>query len=69
MDQSKKTPGQIAFEAYREAVGSVAYDGTPIPQWEEVSGTVRYGWHMAAVAVTKNYLEAKDGEGVQEQSN
>jgi len=51
MEQMGKSIGQIAFEAYREAVGKVAYDGTLIPEWEEVADKVRIGWAMAAQAV------------------
>jgi len=46
-----KTLGQIAFEAYNEAVGGKTWDGKPIPAWQDVSEKVRNGWNKAAVAV------------------
>src|ERR1044071_796005 len=55
---SEKTMGQVAFEAYCEAVGGVAYDGKPIPGWWELSGetkTVQGGWEAAAMATVEWY--------------
>jgi len=48
-----KTLGQIAFEAYKEHRQGIAYDGNPIPRWEEINAGVRSGWEAAAVAVAK----------------
>ncbi len=56
---NEKTMGQVAFEAYREAVGGVAYDGKPIPGWWELSGdtkTVQDGWEAAALAVIHQHM-------------
>lgn len=48
-----KTLGQIAFEAYKEHRQGIAYDGTPLPLWEEINAGVRSGWEAAAAAVAK----------------
>lgn len=43
--------GEVAFAAYRESVGGKAYDGTPIPEWAEISDAVRQAWIEAGFAV------------------
>lgn len=43
--------GRIAFNAYAEAMNNVAYDGTMIPQWDELKPEIRDGWNVAANAV------------------
>lgn len=43
--------GRIAFQAYRDQVGCITYDGKVIPPWEEVGKKVQDGWRAAAVAV------------------
>lgn len=43
--------GEVAFAAYRASVGGVTYDGKPIPQWAELSPTIRLAWDVAANAV------------------
>lgn len=53
---SEKTMGQLAFEAYCEAVGGQTFDGKPIPGWEELHGDrlkVQGGWEAAAQAVLR----------------
>lgn len=64
----EKTPGQIAFEAYRESVGGVAVNGLPIPPWANVKDSIRYGWEDAAMAVIR-WFEGKGvdngGQGLQ----
>ena len=42
-----RTLGQIAFEAYKAAVQSVAYDGTPIPEWRDLKPTIQVAWQTA----------------------
>jgi len=48
-----KTDGQIAFEAYNDAVGGRTWDDRPIPGWHEVTDKVRNGWEQAASAVIR----------------
>lgn len=43
-----RTLRQIAFEAYKEAVQGVAYDGTPIPEWQDLKPTIQAAWQAAA---------------------
>lgn len=48
---NEKSDAQIAFEAYREYRGGIAFDGSEIPQWHEVNEEVRAGWEHALSAV------------------
>jgi hypothetical protein len=49
------TRGKVAFQAYSKAVGRKTHDGKPIPEWEDLSETVRNGWEAAANAVVKDW--------------
>ena len=47
-----KSLGQIAYEAYREAVGNVDYRGQPLSDWDQLSSDkIRRGWEQAALVV------------------
>ena len=50
-----KSLGQVAFEAYKVRKGGVAFDGTPIPDWDQVSDEVKASWEAAAQAVIIAY--------------
>jgi len=39
-----------AFEAYRTEVGGLAYDGTVIPEWQDLRPHIKAGWEAAAKA-------------------
>lgn len=39
-----KTPGQKVFEGYRDFMDGIAYDGSGIPEWEQVNPKIRDGW-------------------------
>lgn len=43
--------GRTAFNAYRQARGSKAYDATDIPTWENVKPEIADAWMSAAEAV------------------
>jgi hypothetical protein len=56
---SEKTMGQVAFEAYCDAVGGKTYDGKPIPGWDELHGDrlkVQGGWEAAALAAIHAHM-------------
>lgn len=60
--------GQVAFEAYRAAVGGQTFDGKPIPGWDELHGDrlkVQGGWEAAAQAVREHMrmVDALDRAG------
>ena len=50
-EQSRKTLGQIAFEAYTRERGGKNHDGTPTPPWDVLGDGVRNGWQAAAASV------------------
>ncbi len=54
-----KTLGQIAFEAYKAHRQGIAYDGKPIPAWEEINAGVRSGWEAAARAVHNHVADPR----------
>lgn len=47
------TPGERAFNAYRHIVGNLTHDGRPIPQWNDLTETIRNAWEAAATSSTK----------------
>lgn len=49
-----KTIGQIAYEAYCEAVGWQSFKADPLPQWPEVKERIKEAWEAAAEAVLAN---------------
>lgn len=49
--------GREAYTAYAMSVGGKAYDGRPLPTWEELSEQRRNGWAAAAQRV----VDIKDG--------
>ncbi len=53
-----KSLGQIAYEAYREAVGNVDYRGEPLSDWDDLSSDkIRNGWDIAADKAVKEFLD------------
>jgi hypothetical protein len=50
-NDGKKEPGQVAFEAYGDAVGWTAYDGQAMPQWDDIRDSIKNGWRAAARAL------------------
>jgi hypothetical protein len=44
------SPGERAWRAYCEKVGGTAYDGKPLPAWDELGERQRQGWQAAAAA-------------------
>lgn len=49
--------GQVAFGAYRAAVGELTHDGNPIPRWDQLGDRVRGAWSAAAAAVDLAVIE------------
>jgi hypothetical protein len=48
--------GRTAYTAYRDAVGGRAYDGQPIPGWDDLPDKVRTGWTAAGARVRASVL-------------
>lgn len=49
-----KSLGQCAYEAYAEHRNGLAFNGDPVPIWEEVDPDIKVGWEKAADAVIEN---------------
>lgn len=45
---------RAAYTEYREQRGGVAYDGSPIPTWENVETTIRDAWIAGQKAALEN---------------
>ena len=51
MNYDERSPGEVAFNAYRRAVGGKAYNGEPLPTWDEVKAKtprIRDAWEDSA---------------------
>jgi hypothetical protein len=57
MDQDFESLGRLAYETYNAARGGEAYDGSPIPTWENVRHEIREAWRLAARAVRDMALQ------------
>lgn len=50
------TPGEVAYNAYRDSVGGRSMPSTaPIPAFEDLSSGERKAWEAAAEAVCLRY--------------
>ena len=59
MTEKKTTYGRIAYSAYAESVGGKAYNGEPLPEFQDIEkASVRHGWEAAAQAVVMAHIEA-----------
>ena len=45
-----KSPAQVAFEAYSDAVG-VTFSGALMPPWDKLTDKVRRGWEVAVQSI------------------
>lgn len=45
------SPGQIGFEAYKESIGGIAFEGTPIPDWNKLHINIQTAWEANAEAI------------------
>jgi hypothetical protein len=52
-NETNKTPGQVAFEAYNAAGTNpgLTWDKKPVPTWENLSDDVRAKWEAAAASI------------------
>jgi hypothetical protein len=49
--------GRRAYDAYNDARGGVAYDGSPIPPWDQVNEGIQQGWARGAQAIVNTLIE------------
>lgn len=53
-----KTLGQIGFEAYGDHANWTAYDGKPMPRWDEnLREDIKEKWEIAAKAIEAKVFE------------
>lgn len=52
--------GQDAWRAYAAEVGGTAYNGEPLPTWEQLGERQRNGWRAAAKAI----LPSKEADDI-----
>ena len=43
--------GAIGYQAYGEAAQWKAYNGSPMPQWQDLRQDIRDKWEIAALAI------------------
>lgn len=49
--------GRAAYEAYCEERGWKAFDGKPLPQWDDVALGIKQAWITAAKAAVQKFFE------------
>ena len=54
----KRTPGQIAYEAYCQARGWRAFDKQLLPPWAYVRPEIRAAWEAAGTAVIESEVDS-----------
>lgn len=59
LETTEERDGRTAYTAYRDEVGGIAYDGGPIPAWEDLPDRARRGWLAAGGAVRAVTLTPK----------
>lgn len=52
--------GRVGYIAYGNCRGWTAYNGEPMPEWEELSGAIQQGWAEAAVAIANVVRSSND---------
>lgn len=56
MPEQKKTPGELAYAAYRDHTGGKTWNGYPMPLWADLPAHVQAAWNTAAHAVRRETL-------------
>lgn len=46
-----KTAGQVGYDAYGEHAQWKAFDGRPMPRWDELREDIKEKWEVAARAI------------------
>lgn len=50
----EKTNGQVGFEAYGDHANWTAYDGKPMPRWDDnLRADIKEKWEVAAKAIAE----------------
>jgi len=58
----EKTLGQIGFEAYGDHANWTAYDGKPMPRWDDnLRPDIKEKWEIAAKAIAEHVKSGQTG--------
>lgn len=53
-----KTLGQVGFEAYGAHANWTAYDGKPMPRWDDdLRADIKEKWEIAALAIQARVMD------------
>lgn len=56
MPEQKKTPGELAYDGYRDHTSGKTWNGYDMPLWADLPPTVRLAWDAGAQAVRRETL-------------
>lgn len=56
MSNPNKTPGEVAYEGYRDHTGGLTWNGYPMPMWADLKPDTRAAWEASACAVRRGLL-------------
>lgn len=57
--QEAQRLAKLGYQAYSLAVGGKAFNGDPLPPWENVPRHIQRAWSFAAVAIAQNTPETR----------
>jgi hypothetical protein len=52
-----KTYGEIGYDAYGATTDHKAWDGRPMPKWEELPPNIVTAWEAAATAIANEHAK------------
>lgn len=58
MEGQITTYGEIAYDAYCEAVGGKTWDDRDIPAWKDLTDKIRAAWEAGAEAAISTHIAA-----------
>lgn len=50
---SEKSLGQVGYEAYGDEADWKAFDGRPMPRWDELREDIKRKWNVASSAIVR----------------
>ncbi len=57
-----KTRGEVAYDAYSEAVDHKNYQCLPISAWPDLTDAIRVAWEAAAEAAVDDYVSNRQAD-------
>lgn len=62
IDETKKSDGQITYEAYCEAVHWKSFNGKALPEWPDVKPEIQKAWIISAEALRASFQNGFERE-------